>query len=184
LPASQALESALDRADDVIVEGRDRVKSLRADKTGDLHEILAELVERLGLEPAVKVRMVVEGPPRRLHPLVCEEIERIASEALFNAQRHAQAHNVEIAVAYGRRALTVLLRDDGVGLDQAVLDSGPARGSLRPDGHERAGPQDPGGVRAAQPSRGRRRDRVDHPGRRRLPQSPAGAAGRSSGAAP
>jgi len=128
LPARQALESALDRADDVIVEGRDRVKSLRADKAGDLHEILAGLVERLGLEPAIKVRMVVEGPPRRLHPLVREEIERIASEALFNTQRHAQARNVEIGVGYGRGALSVRFRDDGVGLDQAVLDSGRREG--------------------------------------------------------
>jgi signal transduction histidine kinase/ligand-binding sensor domain-containing protein len=127
-PARQALESAMDRADDVIVEGRDRVKSLRADKTGDLHEILAEVAERLGLEPAVKVRMVVEGTPRPLHPLVCEEIERIASEALFNTQRHAQARNVEIDVGYGRGALSVRFRDDGVGLDQAVLDSGGREG--------------------------------------------------------
>ncbi|TCS13140.1 sensor histidine kinase [Caulobacter sp. BK020] len=127
-PARQALESALDRADDVVVEGRDRVRSLRADRAGDLHEILAEQVERLGLEPAIKVRMVVEGTPRRLHPLVCEEIERIASEALFNTQRHAQARNVEITVGYGRGALTVLFRDDGLGLDQTVLDSGRREG--------------------------------------------------------
>jgi signal transduction histidine kinase/ligand-binding sensor domain-containing protein len=127
-PARQALESALDRADDVIVEGRDRVRSLRADRAGDLHEILAEQAERLGLEPAIKVRLVVEGTPRRLHPLVCEEIERIASEALFNTQRHAQARNVEITVGYGSGALTVLFRDDGVGLDQAVLDSGRREG--------------------------------------------------------
>jgi signal transduction histidine kinase/ligand-binding sensor domain-containing protein len=128
LPARQALETALDRADDVIVEGRDRVKSLRADKAGDLHEILADLVERLGLEPALKVRMVVEGTPRRLHPLVCEEIEQMASEALFNTQRHAQARNVEIGVSYGRGALTVRFHDDGVGLDQSVLDSGGREG--------------------------------------------------------
>jgi signal transduction histidine kinase/ligand-binding sensor domain-containing protein len=128
LPARQALEGALDRADDVIVEGRDRVKSLRADKAGDLHDILAGLVERLGLEPAIKVRMVVEGTPRRLHPLVCEAIEQIVSEALFNAQRHAQARTVEIDVGYGRGALNVRLRDDGVGLDQAVLDSGGREG--------------------------------------------------------
>jgi signal transduction histidine kinase len=128
LPARQALETALDRADDVIVEGRDRVKSLRADKAGDLHEILADLVERLGLEPAIKVRMVVEGTPRRLHPLVCEEIEQMASEALFNTQRHAQARNVEIGVSYGRGALNVRFHDDGVGLDQSVLDSGGREG--------------------------------------------------------
>jgi signal transduction histidine kinase len=75
------------------------VKSLRADKAGDLHEILAELVERLGLEPARQGADGGRGTPRRLHPLVREEIERIASEALFNAQRHAQARNVEIGVA-------------------------------------------------------------------------------------
>lgn len=126
--AREDLEQALDRADSVIEEGRDRVKSLRAENPGDLPKILAEVANRLELEPAVKVRVVAEGAPRRLHPLVCEEIERIAAEALFNSLRHAQARNVEIGVSYGRRALGVRFRDDGVGLDQTVLDSGGREG--------------------------------------------------------
>uniref|UniRef100_B0T7L7 Histidine kinase n=1 Tax=Caulobacter sp. (strain K31) TaxID=366602 RepID=B0T7L7_CAUSK len=126
--ARQDLEQALDRADSVIEEGRDRVKSLRADNPADLPKILADVADRLGLEPAVKVQVIAEGPPRRLHPLVCEEIERIATEALFNSLRHAQARNVEICVSYGRRALGVRFRDDGVGLDQTVLDTGGREG--------------------------------------------------------
>ena len=127
-PARQALEQALDRADDVIVEGRDRVKSLRAEPPGDLPKVLAEVADRLGLEPEVKVRVVVEGTPRLLHPIVSEEIERIAAEALFNSLRHARARSVEIGVSYGRRALGVRFRDDGVGLDQTVLDRGGREG--------------------------------------------------------
>ncbi len=121
LPARQALESALDRADDVIVEGRDRVKDLRAGPPGDAHEILAELVARLGLASVVKTRMVVEGSPRPLRAPVREAIEQIAAEALFNTRRHARARKLEIDVSYGRRALGLRLRDDGAGLDRAVL---------------------------------------------------------------
>ncbi|WP_165184518.1 sensor histidine kinase [Caulobacter soli] len=124
LPARQALESALDRADDVIVEGRDRARSLRADGPGDMNETLADLVERLDLTSTVKARMVVEGTPWRLHAPVREAIERIASEALCNTRRHAGARHLEIDLSYGRNALDLRVLDDGVGLDQTVLDGG------------------------------------------------------------
>ncbi len=128
LPARQALENALDRADDVIVEGRDRVKTLRADAPDAMHETLADLTRRPGLASALKARMVVEGTPRALHAPIREEIEQIAVEALSNTRRHARARRVEIDVSYGRRALGLRFRDDGEGLDQAVIDGGGREG--------------------------------------------------------
>jgi len=71
--------------------------------------------------------MSVEGSPRELHPLVRDDIHRIAREALRNAFRHAQADRIEAEVTYGARELRVRIRDDGKGIDPQHLSGGRAR---------------------------------------------------------
>jgi signal transduction histidine kinase len=128
-PARGQLEAALLRADDIIAEGRDRVQDLRvAQASGDLPELLKERAMGAGLDPAIAVRIVVEGRQRPVHPLVSVELERIAVEALFNVARHAKASNVEITIRFARRQLGVEIRDDGVGIAGDVLALG-----YRPD---------------------------------------------------
>jgi signal transduction histidine kinase len=61
---------------------------------------------------------------RDLNPHVKDEIYRIAKEALLNAFRHAQAETIEAQLIYGDGDLRVRVRDDGVGLDDTVGDSG------------------------------------------------------------
>ena len=46
-----------------------------------------------------------------------EELLRIAQEATNNANRHAQASEIHIALAYGADALTLSISDDGRGFD-------------------------------------------------------------------
>jgi signal transduction histidine kinase/ligand-binding sensor domain-containing protein len=124
------LESALTLADEVIVEGRDRVRDLRAsDNAGDALGNLQQLADAAGFASPIPIRMVVEGTPRQVHRLVAAEIRRIASEALFNIARHARAHAVDVAITYGDRQLAIQIRDDGVGIAESVL----AHGSK--DGH-------------------------------------------------
>lgn len=52
----------------------------------------------------------------------------IVGEALFNAYRHAKAKLVVIEVTYDPRQLGVRVRDDGVGIEQAVLVAGGRQG--------------------------------------------------------
>jgi signal transduction histidine kinase/ligand-binding sensor domain-containing protein len=119
------LESALERADEIMAEGRDRVHDLRAaDGPDDLAELLKERAVAAGFDPTVPIRIVVEGKPRPVHPLVSAEIDRIAGEALFNVARHARASNVEVTVRFGARLLGVEIRDDGIGIAQDVLERG------------------------------------------------------------
>jgi signal transduction histidine kinase len=63
----------------------------------------------------------VEGTPRNLHPIVRDEIYRIASEALHNAFRHAKAHQIEVEFRYDERQLRLRVRDDGKGIDATFL---------------------------------------------------------------
>lgn len=119
------LEEALKRADEVMAEGRNRVQDLRvAEFSGDLPELLRERAADAGFDPAIPVRIVVEGRPRPVHPLVAVELGRIAAEALFNIARHADARSVDITIRFTARQLGVEIRDDGIGISDDVLEKG------------------------------------------------------------
>jgi signal transduction histidine kinase/ligand-binding sensor domain-containing protein len=123
--ARDLLESALKRADDVIVDGRNRVRDLRiAESPSDLRAVLEDGVSAAGFDPPTSVRIVAEGAPRAVHPLVSAEIGRIAGEALFNIARHAKAKSVEVAISFSGGQLGVQVRDDGVGIAEEVMATG------------------------------------------------------------
>jgi signal transduction histidine kinase/ligand-binding sensor domain-containing protein len=127
-PSRQRLESALERADDVLEEGRDSVRILRArDNPGDLQQLVREMVAST-LDPSLPVRVVVEGRPRAANPLAALEIARIGREALFNIARHAKARSVEINLSFGAKQLGLRIRDDGVGIPDEILARGQAEG--------------------------------------------------------
>jgi len=124
-PSRDLLESALKRADDVIIDGRNRVRDLRiAESPSDLRAVIEEGVSAAGFDPPITVRIVAEGAPRAVHPLVSAEIGRIAGEALFNIARHAKARSVEIAISFVGPQLSVRIRDDGVGIPETVMAAG------------------------------------------------------------
>src|ERR1700691_3930647 len=78
--AMQALDGALERTDQAIAEGRDAIQGLRASTT--VTNELAQSVTALGDELAshensTRLHVVVEGPPRDLHPILRDEIYAI-----------------------------------------------------------------------------------------------------------
>jgi signal transduction histidine kinase/ligand-binding sensor domain-containing protein len=124
------LDQALDRAEAVIVEGRDKVRDLRSE-TGDvpLEQRIREMLEIAAQDGVARTTLTVEGSTRPLSRRPAGEASAIAAEALRNAHRHAAARHVEIVVTYGLTALTLAIRDDGRGIDQ---DEAAAK---RRDGH-------------------------------------------------
>ena len=66
-------------------------------------------------------RVTVEGEPRDLNPILRDEIYRIAVEALRNAFHHAQARQIEVEIRYDDEQFRLHIRDDGKGMDPAVL---------------------------------------------------------------
>ena len=127
IEAKEKLDSTIERAADAITEGRDAVQGLRAStlQTNDLAQAVNTLGEELTTDPAnpgsPRFRVMVEGETRDLHPILRDEIYRIAAEALRNAFRHAQAQNVEVEIRYDDRQFRMHVRDDGKGMDAAVL---------------------------------------------------------------
>jgi signal transduction histidine kinase len=112
----------------VIVDGRAAVGVLREAGTdsGELGAALARAWQEVATEGGPELRVGVGGEPRPLRPDTWEEVYRIGREALVNALRHARARQVEVELEYGRRGVRILVRDDGVGIDPAVLRSGRA----------------------------------------------------------
>jgi signal transduction histidine kinase/ligand-binding sensor domain-containing protein len=125
-PVRDMIDKALDRADDLLIEGRNRVQDLRVNTNGisSLSDALGVLGETLGQDLSVDYRMIIEGTVRPLNPLVCDEVYRIAREAVANAFAHARARAIEVEIRYDADYLRVRVRDDGVGMDQRVVDDG------------------------------------------------------------
>lgn len=116
-PARGKLEKALDRADQVIAEGRERVRNLRhaQSASSDLPQTLREL-DQLHDHPGTDFQVKITGTPLALHPVVQDELTQIAREAVSNAFRHARARHVRVQLDYHARQLSLRVSDDGRGL--------------------------------------------------------------------
>ena len=125
--ARKTLEMAVDRATDAITEGRDAVQGLRmsAVEKNDLAQAIRTIAEELATaenpEHPTPVEVLVEGPPRNLHPILRDEVYRLATEALRNAFRHAAAQQIEVEIRYDEKYLRLRVRDDGKGISPEVL---------------------------------------------------------------
>jgi signal transduction histidine kinase/ligand-binding sensor domain-containing protein len=124
--AKEQLEKALERADQAIAEGRSAVYDLRssATTTNELSEALNAVGNELSTEDTAEFGLVVEGPPKDLHPIIRDELYRISREALRNAFKHARARHIEAEINYGERVFRLRIRDDGEGIPAEILEQG------------------------------------------------------------
>ena len=144
--ATQALDSALIRAEQALEEGRRSIQELRPGLSAesDLNQMLIATGQELassrqndGNPPRFEV--IVEGERHGLAPMVQEEILRIARELLRNAFQHAHAHRIEAEIRYDADVFRMLVRDDGRGIDPKILKDGGRPGHWGMAGvHERA----------------------------------------------
>jgi signal transduction histidine kinase/ligand-binding sensor domain-containing protein len=124
-PARGLLEEAMTRGDEVLADGRDRVRALRgAQVSDDLPNALQKSAANLAIGSSPEARVIVEGTPRTLHPVVNDELIAICNEAIANAFKHANARNIDVHIVYRRRRLDLQIRDNGVGIDPQVMENG------------------------------------------------------------
>ena len=124
--AKEALENALERGDQAIVEGREAVGDLRSstEVTNDLGPAVKALGDELASADSARFHLAIDGSPRDLHPILRDEIYRIAREAVRNAFSHARAREIEAEITYGARLLRLRIRDDGRGMDPGIVEEG------------------------------------------------------------
>jgi signal transduction histidine kinase/ligand-binding sensor domain-containing protein len=125
--ARAQLDGAIVHAVKAITEGRDAVQGLRAStvERNDLAIAIQTLGDALASDANAPKRpdftVSVEGKTQDLHPIVRDEIYKIAAEALRNAFRHARAARIEAEIHYDDAQLRLRVRDDGKGIDPNVL---------------------------------------------------------------
>jgi signal transduction histidine kinase/ligand-binding sensor domain-containing protein len=126
VPARHMMESALERADEVLLEGRQRVRDLRSESGpgNDLAVSLADCGQELSGDGAPTFSLATLGEPRPLDPIALDEVYRIGREAIANAFQHSQGSKIEAEITYDREALRLRVRDDGRGIDESVLSAG------------------------------------------------------------
>jgi len=125
--ARRNLEQAADQASQAIAEGRDAIQGMRMStvEKNDLAVAIRTLGEELAsaaTKPSSSIfNVVVEGTSRNLHPILRDEVYRLATEGLRNAFRHAAAQNIEVEIRYDEKYFRLRIRDDGKGIPSDVL---------------------------------------------------------------
>jgi signal transduction histidine kinase len=125
-PAKPLLGRVLQLMGRVIDEGRNTVRGLRSPDVvrQNLEEAFSRIQKDLAISTQSEFRVIVEGAPRQLRPVIHDEIYFIGREALANAFRHSGATEVVVEIEYSTSHLRVLVRDNGCGMDPQVISSG------------------------------------------------------------
>ncbi|MEJ0087959.1 MAG: histidine kinase [Pseudomonadota bacterium] len=125
-PAKPLVERILKLLRQIVDEGRDAVRNLRTRQSASaaLEQALAQIPRDLGVDDKVPVRLLVEGTPRVLRPAVRDEVYWICREALANAFRHSSASSIEVVLEYSAVRFRLAIRDNGGGMDPAIVQAG------------------------------------------------------------
>jgi signal transduction histidine kinase/ligand-binding sensor domain-containing protein len=125
-PAKPSVQRGMELLTQVSQEGRKTLLALRttASSQSDLEEALSRLRGEFSLPGNVDFRVITEGEPELLRPLIRDEVYLIVREAVINAFRHSEASAIEVKVGYISRNLRVSVRDNGCGIDEELLKSG------------------------------------------------------------
>jgi signal transduction histidine kinase len=113
----------------VSAQGRGALQGLRSPDGDSMHleEAFAQ-IEGEFAPPAtrspIELRVAVEGRSRPLHPVFRDEVYCLGREAIVNAFRHSGARTIEVEIEYSRKQFSLIVSDDGCGIDPQVLRSG------------------------------------------------------------
>lgn len=125
-----ALEDTMDRADQILAEGRENLLQLRSN-TWDAAELINRLnrvIADLQVQKFISCELSIQGTPRTLKSTVDEEIFAMAREALTNAFRHSGATAIRANLHFSETHFSFRCCDNGAGFPENVLTAGSAEG--------------------------------------------------------
>ncbi|MFC4761854.1 sensor histidine kinase [Dyella koreensis] len=139
-PLRQSLNTSIQRARAMLIEGRDKIIALRGEgEQGRLSQALRELGDELAAAHGCKFTLAVAGVEVPLYAATAEEVLNICREALRNAFVHAQANLIQVEIEYRQNSLRVLIHDDGIGISPDSMRQAQRAGHWGVVGmHERA----------------------------------------------
>ena len=125
-PAMLRLNRVLQLMRHVMEDGRNAVRGLRSPNSDpdDLGQAFSRIPQDLGIEVRISFRVTVLGSPRKLRPLVRDEVYHIGRELVVNAFRHSRATRIEVEIEYAARRFRMVVGDNGCGIAPQVVHAG------------------------------------------------------------
>ena len=122
-PAKTEMEDALDSADLLLVESRERIRDLRheAIEPTSLPDALSALGDEFAVPHAWKLEVLTRGIAVDLNPITYQDIYAVSKEALVNAFRHSGASVIQAELHFAPHRLQIDVVDNGVGIDPSIL---------------------------------------------------------------
>lgn len=123
--ARQEMEEAMDCADAILIESRDKIRGLRYENSTEtsISQALLKLGEELKLHERASFETAVNGVPINLDPTSYDDVYAIAKEALTNSSRHSGASVIRAEIGFSQKCFRMRISDDGKGIDTSVLNS-------------------------------------------------------------
>jgi signal transduction histidine kinase/ligand-binding sensor domain-containing protein len=123
--ARREMEEAMDCADAILIESRDKIRGLRYENSGEMSmsQALLKLGEELMLQERASFETAINGTPMDLDPMSYDDVYAIAKEALTNARRHSGASVIRAEIGFSQKYFKMRISDDGKGIDTSVLNS-------------------------------------------------------------
>lgn len=121
--AGESLSRHLDTAQELVrgslEEARNSIWNMRSQilETGDLPSALSSILRQMADGSELKTDFKVTGRPRRLAPVIENNLLRLGQEAITNATRHAQAREIGVSLDFGEKQFRLAVRDDGGGFE-------------------------------------------------------------------
>ena len=153
------MEDAMNRADLLMSESRERIRDLRR-QTGAvaaLPEALSAVGEERMPDESIGFRLVVEGAPRELNPVIRDEMYLIGREAIVNSLTHSQGSMVEVEINFDQAGVRCACARRWQGHPPEIIAFRRCRRTLGALGNDGARPQDRRPVQDMEPFRGRHR---------------------------
>jgi len=122
--------ACVDRAETLarkgLKEARRSVMSLvqEDERYQDIGLALRSLVETATADTGTRAVVNVSGDTRSVHPLTAVNLLRVCQEALGNAQRYAQAKQINIDLTFTPKLVRLTVEDDGIGFVLAEASGG------------------------------------------------------------
>lgn len=115
--ARQHLEQAHTLVRSSLADARNSIWNMRSQvlETGDLASALDGILRQLTDGTGVKSELRVAGTPRRLPPIVENNLLRIGQEAITNAVRHGRPRNITVNLTFDEKTVRLAVSDDGCG---------------------------------------------------------------------
>lgn len=105
-----------------LAETRESIWDMRShilEKT-DLLGALRSVAEQMSAGQGCTIRAQAQGKPRRLAPVIENNLLRIGQEAVSNALKHAQARVIDLEIRFDATRVRLIVRNDGKSFDPSA----------------------------------------------------------------